>query len=272
MSITYRELRTSEEFEALVDLEMTVWQMDGRGAVPENIMQAIAHTGGSVMGAFDGEQMIGFALAFLAREDGEIYPWSHMAAVMPAYQSQGIGFRVKQAQRDWALRQGYERMGWTFDPLQRRNANFNLRHLGAFAQVYHINFYGEMRDGLNAGLPSDRLQVTWRLTSPRVVAHAEGATTLAVTEAMIEKAPFLLCADESGQPHAAPNTTLDAPVYRVQIPYDAPTMKQTQPELLFEWQLALRAALQAGFAQGYVAVDFHTENKCACYILQHQNG
>lgn len=267
MEIEYRELKTAAEFAALVDLEMIVWQMSARVAVPESIMQAIAHTGGSVIGAFAGGQLIGFALAFLAREQDDIYPWSHMAAVHPAYQSRGIGFQIKQRQRAWALRQGYRRMGWTFDPLQRRNAHFNLRQLGAAASAYHNNFYGEMTDGINAGLPSDRLQIDWQLDTPRTAAHAAGQITPLFEAAAEAATPFALLADDANAP-ALPPLTWDAPAYRVAIPLNAPLLKETQRDRLLAWQQALRQTLQAAFARGYRLVDFTTQGDQCWYIAQ----
>jgi predicted GNAT superfamily acetyltransferase len=265
--ITCRELTEPAEFDAVVDIEVLVWQMgDGRAAVPANLMQAVAHGGGSLIGAFEGETLVGFTMAFLARQGDAFFPWSHMAGVHPDHQSKGIGFALKQAQRLWALAQGYEQIGWTFDPLQRRNAVFNLQHLGALSYTYHANFYGEMQDGLNAGLPSDRLEVTWRLNDERVIACASGQKLPAIGA---ESSPFLLASGADGQ-LSAHEGALTEDHYRVEIPYDRGLLLQQHPARLRAWQLGIRSALQAAFAQGYAAVDFGSEGQRCWYVVQKQ--
>jgi predicted GNAT superfamily acetyltransferase len=264
MSLVYRELNTAAEYEAAVDLEMLVWQMDGRGAVPTHLMQAVAHSGGCVLGAFAAAHLVGLSLAFIARftPTAAYTLWSHLTAVHPAYQSQGVGYGLKQAQREWALAQGYTQIGWTFDPLQRRNAHFNLRRLGARVVQYHPNFYGEMQDGLNKGSPSDRLQVLWQLDSPRVLASLTNATAnLPVTEA-----PFLVWGDAAGNPHYAVPAAYSAAVYALEVPFDLASLKQHPPRLQ-AWHSAVRTAFLSAFAAGYVAVDFVTESTRAWYIL-----
>ncbi len=265
MTIVYRDIDAIADLEQLVDLETQVWQMAEREAVPVNILHAIAHSGGCVIGAYDGTKLIGFALAIIARENQIYYLWSHMAAVHPDYQSQGVGFQLKQQQRQWALARGYDTLRWTFDPLLRGNANFNLYRLGAIATVYHVNFYGEMRDGLNAGLASDRLEVTWHLHDARVIAHAQGQ--FAPHQAVFPS-HFLLRADETGNPVLSTQSTLHPATYGVQIPGDMPRLKQTQPALARTWQLALRDAMQTALAQGYTVVDFMEQGTTCAYILQ----
>jgi predicted GNAT superfamily acetyltransferase len=265
MTILYREIDNIADLEQLVDLETQVWQMAEREAVPVNILHAIAHSGGCVIGAYDGKKLIGFALALIARDNQTYYLWSHMAAVQPAYQAQGIGFQLKQQQRQWAVARGYDVLRWTFDPLLRGNANFNLHRLGAIATAYHVNFYGAMRDGLNAGLDSDRLEITWHLHTPRVMAHALG--TFAPFHAAFPT-EFLLKTDAGGAPvlHIPPR--LEAAIYGAEIPYDMQRLKQTQPDSASTWQKALREALQTALAMGYSVVDFIGHNGKCWYVLQ----
>lgn len=158
-TVEYRTIHSASEFDLAVNLEIEVWGLDPIDAVPTNIMHTIAMNGGVVIGAYIGEQLVGMSLALPLFCEGEWVLWSHMVGVHPEYRGQGIGFNLKQAQRRWALNHGYETMRWTFDPLQRGNANFNIRHLGAYSRKYHINLYGDMTDDINAGLPSDRLEV-----------------------------------------------------------------------------------------------------------------
>ncbi len=165
----YRVLETVPEFEQAAALEIAVWGIDPRDSVPVNLLRAIQHAGGLILGAYDGERIIGVALAFPARSEDDWVLWSHLTGVDRAYQGRGIGFAIKQQQREWALANGFEQICWTFDPLQRGNAHFNLRMLGATASRYHEDFYGMMVDEINrADLPSDRVEAVWRLRDSRV--------------------------------------------------------------------------------------------------------
>ena len=165
--ISIRELTTMAELNATVDLQRAVWGMHDAEAASPHTLRAIVHSGGAVFGAVarrvawtqtrrshvqKGERLVGFCFGFAAPRDGELWLWSHMAAVDPDLQGRGIGFRLKQAQRAWALKQGYRWMAWTFDPMQAGNANFNFNRLGVTARRYSADHYGEMQDGSQRGL------------------------------------------------------------------------------------------------------------------------
>jgi predicted GNAT superfamily acetyltransferase len=194
--------------------------------------------------------MIGIALAFPARSDHGWILWSHMTGVHRDYQAQGIGFELKQRQREWALANGYDEIRWTFDPLQRGNANFNLHLLGVTACQYHVNFYGVMADEINkADIPSDRIEAIWRLRET----HAE------TQNGADRPIPFLL-KDTGSLEIVALDETISE--YLVQIPNTLPR----DPEMLSAWRFALRQALMSAFQQGYHAVDFTNAN---AYLLRH---
>jgi predicted GNAT superfamily acetyltransferase len=263
--IQYRTLHTAADMEGVVDLEILVWGMVPRDAVPITLLIAISHHGGHVLGAYEGETLIGFSAAFISREAGELMLWSHMAAVHPAYQSQGIGFQIKQEQRTWALANGLTRMGWTFDPLQPRNAKFNLRQLGAVCRRYYPNFYGTMEDTLNAGampLPSDRLEATWHLDSPTAEALARGEQPLVP----VMMGPFLVERDHNDQIHAH-SATWDEKYYCIELPLESSIMRKNDPTKLLSWQSHIRETLQAAFDSGYAAVDFVIENGRGWYVV-----
>ncbi|MFN8560597.1 MAG: GNAT family N-acetyltransferase [Anaerolineae bacterium] len=167
--IQCRPLQDIDEFEAAYNLEIAVWGIDPSDAVPVNLLRALQHGGSSLLGAYDGARMVGVALAFPARVGERWVLWSHLTGIDRAYQGQGVGFALKLYQRQWALDNGYDEIRWTFDPLQRGNAHFNLRRLGATAERYYVNFYGVMIDEINhANVPSDRVEAVWRLRDPRV--------------------------------------------------------------------------------------------------------
>ena len=248
MAILYKPC-TNAEFDAVSDLEMLVWGMSERQSISSDVLNVLGHTGGGVLGAFDGEKLVAFTIAFATNEAGRL--WSHIAAVHPDYQSQGIGYELKHKQREWAVEQGYQRMSWTFDPLQRRNAYFNFHLLGAECQIYHENFYGEMSDGINAGLPSDRFEVLWHFDDkPRLIPPKEASF-------LLDASLKLLTPSEEW--------------HFVEIPYEIKALKAENMELAREWQLALRGVLQSAFAKGYRVVDFvnDREMRRAYYCLKY---
>jgi predicted GNAT superfamily acetyltransferase/predicted GIY-YIG superfamily endonuclease len=173
-----------------------------------------------------------------------------MAGVHPSYQGQGIGFQLKQLQREWARENGYNQIRWTFDPLQRGNANFNIHKLGTTANCYCINYYGEMNDGINAGLPSDRLEVNWQVKrKPRVSAQPKS----------VDEPAIWLRADPNNQPQICA-ANFELPAGYVEIPADIGQIKRANPEAALAWRLALREVLETGFRRGYTITDFRLSN------------
>lgn len=153
----------------MVELEFQVWGFRERDVVPSQMYVVAAKTGGQALGAFAGDRLAGFALAYAGIRDGSPYLHSHMAAVLPEYRNLGVGRRLKLAQRDDALARGIPLIEWTFDPLQTKNAYFNICRLGAVVRRYLLDVYGATSSPLHAGLPTDRLVAEWHLESPRVV-------------------------------------------------------------------------------------------------------
>jgi predicted GNAT superfamily acetyltransferase len=266
--IQYREIRETNELQRIVDMELAIWASGYESAVPHNMLVAIVHSGGMVIGADDGVQLVGFALALPARRPDGLILWSHMAGVLPSVQRQGIGLGLKLAQREWALAHDYSVIAWTFDPLQRGNANFNLRMLGGRGLSYHVNFYGDMLDGINAGMPSDRLEIVWSLHDPRVTQAAQGKQIEPLTTT-VSDTHFLLFADEHGNPH--PGYAISRPLteawYSIQIPYHIGALKRSDMALAKSWQIGLRQTMQTALSHGYVAVDFVTEGERCWYVM-----
>ncbi len=267
MTIHYRSLETIDDLEAVVDLEMSVWDLSARDATPSGLMHAMVNTGSLVVGAYDDNKLIGMALMFPSSRSNKKLLWSHMAAVHPDYQSQGIGFEIKQYQRKWALENGYLEIGWTFDPLQRGNANFNLHVLGCITNTYHENFYGEMTDGINKGLPSDRVEVIWKLRNQRVKRLGEGkqSTPLFTIPDHIDDNICLLRSVDS-QPLISKLSPLQN-IYLAEIPAKISALKEISKESSLEWRLALRDTCQVAFKAGYSARDFVAINGRYFYVL-----
>lgn len=167
------EVRTChgiEELRACVALQKEVWNFSDAELVPLRMFVVAEKIGGQVMGAFDEREMVGFALSIPGTRSGRVYLHSHMLAVRKEHRNGGLGQRLKLFQREEALARGIELIEWTFDPLEIKNAYFNIEKLGAIARRYNINQYGITSSPLQGGLPSDRLIAEWWLKSKRVEA------------------------------------------------------------------------------------------------------
>ena len=168
--ITIRSLHTLEDFHRCVQIAREVWADAELDSEPYVTYVIAHHTGGQVIGAFDGQTMVGFVKAFVGLRDKTTYIHSHMAAVLASHRDRRIGRQLKLAQREDALRRGVRLIEWTFDPLETKNAHFNINRLGAISRRYIPNFYGITTSPLHRGMPTDRLLVEWHLDSPRVLA------------------------------------------------------------------------------------------------------
>ena len=261
MPIHYRPIITSQEMEAVADLHKLVWSSDDRDIVPGHVLIAIQHAGGLVLGAFDAEQLVGFAIGFLGRHDGHLLLWSHEAGVHPAYQGRGIGAHLKWLQRELALADGLDCIAWTFDPLQAGNAKFNIHYLGAVCNIYHENVYGVMQDQLNAGLPSDRFEVRWWLNHEHVTSRMQQPP-----EETIDDLHRSLSSD-TGSPRIEAWPTSQQQTL-VEIPSDLNYLKRTQPETALAWRMATREVFNKLFGMGYTVTGFRRDRLGhPCYIL-----
>ena len=262
--IVIRELSSMDELLRTVELQKAVWGMEDFELSSPHTLRAIAHAGGCVIAAADGERLVGFCFGMAAWRWGELWVWSHMTGVRPQYQGRGIGLRLKLAQREWALARGFRQMAWTFDPLQSGNANFNFNQLGVSARMYSVNHYGDMQDGINAGLASDRLEAQWQLDAPNVVDMARGRRPEPDSAGDEQR---LVWVDDAGALRsAAPD--YDQARYTVEIPRDIAALKQRNLARAQAWQLAVRGALTALFDAGYVVSGFRRSGGKAWYVVR----
>ena len=230
--VTFRELASLAELKAAEDVQRAVW---GAGDMPDNadLMLAIQHEGGLVAGAFRDGQMLGFLFAFPSATPGLQH--SHRLAVLPSARGLRLGARLKWYQRDWCLARGIARVRWTYDPLRAVNAGLNVALLGGVSDTYLNDYYGAM-EGINSGLPSDRIMLDWPLDSEGVTARAEGRTPPAPWPARI-----------------------------IPIPRDIDALLRDDPDAALRARMELRAALTEGFAQGLRITGF--DGAAAAYHL-----
>jgi predicted GNAT superfamily acetyltransferase len=169
-------LRTPEELDVVDEVLSQTWGSAGK--TPLELLIAIAHSGGYVAAAYHGDTVVGASIGLLARHLDRPALHSHVTAVVPTVRHSGIGRTIKLHQRTWAIARGLEWITWTFDPLVRRNAWFNIALLGTEVHAYLPTFYGTMTDAINAGDESDRLQVTWDLSHEVPSTPRDGAAAL----------------------------------------------------------------------------------------------
>jgi predicted GNAT superfamily acetyltransferase len=175
-SIVVRKCSGTDEFRRCVALQQQVWNFSDAELVPLRMFVVADKVGGQVIGAFDGDDLVGFALSVPGHRNGHSYLHSHMAAVDERHRNSGVGRRLKLFQREEALSRNILLMEWTFDPLEIKNSFFNIRRLGAIARHYNINQYGVTTSSLHGGLPTDRLIAEWWLKSKRVEGLLQRAT------------------------------------------------------------------------------------------------
>lgn len=167
-SIAIRKIDSIDDLEKCVELQQLVWQFRDLDVIPRRMFIVARAVGGQIIGAFDNEKLVGYALAIPGVRNGKPYLHSHMLAVHPDYRNRGIGITLKFAQREDALIRGIDRIEWTFDPMQVKNAYLNIEKLGAVVCRYTPDFYGPSTSPLHGSLPTDRLHAEWWLLSHRV--------------------------------------------------------------------------------------------------------
>jgi chorismate synthase len=255
--IGIREARTRADYDACVELQRAVWRLEDLEVTSALQMIASTHAGGMVHLAQSADgRAIGFAYAIPAYKGGVPHLHSDMLAVLPERQAQGVGVRLKWAQRDAALARGLTLITWTYDPMQARNASLNLRRLGAVATEFVPDFYGITTSSLHHGLPTDRLLVRWELDSARVserAAQGEPPRTVpAPDHPRVNDVKW-----QAGWPVSSePRLDLDADELLLEIPPDWDVLCSAAPRVAQDWHGKARRAFEAYIGRGYAAADF----------------
>lgn len=244
------ELKDLDDLRALERLFAEVWERPGEPPIGSDVLMALVHSGNYVAGARLDDRIVGGLVGWFGGPPPDhLHLHSHILGVVAGSQVHGLGFDLKQHQRSWCLERGVNVIEWTFDPLVRRNAYFNLNKLGAEASDYLVNLYGEMRDGLNAGEESDRLLIRWRLDSQQAEAAAAGRPHDPSAEDLERwRIDSLLSVGPSSEPVTGSSS---ARVVMCQAPEDIVALRRTEPQLARAWRMAVRKTMTTAFDAGY---------------------
>lgn len=240
--ILIRHCHGIAEFEACVRVEREVWQSSDIDVVPIPLFVVASETGGQVLGAFHGADLVGFTMAIVGWRSRKPFLHSHMTALRDGYRDRGIGRRLKLFQRSDALARGIALVEWTFDPLVTKNAYFNFMRLGALARRYLPDAYGITTSPLHASLPTDRLVAEWHLRSPRVL------------QALGKKQAGAL--------------KLSKKAVHITIPSNIEELRTTHPSGARELQSEVRVEFLKRFAAGYTATAVLPSEGGTDYILE----
>jgi predicted GNAT superfamily acetyltransferase len=238
--IQVRPLTSHSEFEAAVDMQRRIWGFDDIELLPVRLFVTALKVGGQALGAFDGGRMVGFCLAIpgIGRR-GKIYLHSHMLGVLAECRNAGVGRKLKLAQRDDALAQGIDLIEWTFDPLELKNAWFNIERLGAIVRRFVPNQYGCTTSPLHAGLPTDRCVAEWWLKSRRVTDILAGEP-----------------ADHSGV------------AARIEVPAAIGSLKREHPAQARAIQTRVREEFLRHLSNDLAVTGFERGPEACCYVLE----
>ena len=260
--VKVREVGALSDLDAVYRLYNAIWRPDPKNPpVTSELLRAFSKSGNYVAGAFDGDELVGACVGFFGAPADEALH-SHIAGVSGTARGRNVGLALKVHQRAWSMLRGVSAVAWTFDPLVRRNAYFNLVKLAARPEEYLTNFYGGMHDSINAGDDSDRLLVHWHLEDPSVVAACVGTTT--APDAETERAAgaaIALGASALGGPMPG---TLDAQTLLVAIPADIEGLRLSDPGCAKDWRIAVREVLGALLADGARVTGF---DRAGWYVL-----
>ncbi|MFW6033503.1 MAG: GNAT family N-acetyltransferase [bacterium] len=243
--VLVRALSGLHDVRAATALFDEVWRpAAGQSMVPVDHALALSHAGNHIGGAFDGSRLVGASLGFFGAPPG-VSLHSDLVGVRDGVRGRGVGLALKLHQRAWALRQHLSTITWTFDPLVRRNAFFNLVRLGARPREYLVDFYGDIDDGINAGQGSDRLFLEWPLAAPEVVSRCAGRHVPPDIDSLrAGGAAEALYETAAGRPAAAPEKVRSRTgVLLVRVPDDIEMLRRTRPNVAREWRLAVRDVL-----------------------------
>lgn len=292
---TIRILETTQDLQAVQEITSLVWGKDD--VVPIHLLVTVAHNGGLIIGAFIKELLGGFVFGFpgliSTSERLQVKHCSHMMAVRPELQNQGVGYALKRAQWQMVRRQGLELITWTYDPLLSKNGYLNIARLGAVCSTYFRDHYGEMIDRQNIGVPSDRFQVELWVNSTRVrdkmskrprrqldLAHYHSAGASIINPTHLDDEGLPRPPDSDWTPerisevldqNSRPDTKQPS-LFLLEIPTNFKQLKAVDQELAVVWRKQTRALFEDLFSRGYIVTDsvyLRGTHPRSFYVLSH---
>lgn len=252
--------RTLDDYAACTEIQREVWTCQDIEIVPAFFLLAADHHGGLSLAAYNNlGDMIGFVSSIMGMLGGEPIHYSYLLGVRKAYRNFDVGFKLKLAQRKEVLKRKIRTIAWTFDPMQPLNAYFNLGKLGARAEEYRENYYGETTSILDKGLPTDRIMARWNLTDRQVEARLETGPPRLDLRKELKRFPVINRLEEIAPAmmtcsHVKPDFDADRVLF--EIPYNLPDIKSRNLGIALEWQGKMRQVFRAYFRKGYAATDF----------------
>jgi predicted GNAT superfamily acetyltransferase len=252
-----RKIVTPREYLQVEEAQRRVFGFPDREIVPLNELVPIQKIGGYVFGAFEGRKLVAFCFGCPGFKDGRTFHYSRMLGILPECQDSGIGTRMKLAQREFVLKQGLDLVTWTFDPLQSRNAYFNLEKLGVLVREYHVNLYAQSESRFNRGLDADRFTAEWWIRSKRV------------RDRVVGKRP---AHDLDAYEPVPSRRKACRPRLSVEIPDDIDALKKVDLRRARLWRSRTREAFLDLFKRGYVITGFASrpgpEGRRGFYLLE----
>jgi predicted GNAT superfamily acetyltransferase len=264
-TISIEKITEIRDFYRCEELQRQVWGMGDTSVVPVHLLLTAQKNGGLVLGAFDEQgTMVGFVFGFLGMTDqGQVKHCSHMAGLLPDYQGQQIGYRLKLAQREHVLAQGLDLATWTYDPLEGTNASLNIGKLGVICRTYLPDIYGDTGIQLHLGLPTDRFEVEWWVRSRRVKERLESHHDKLTLDKALDIGAERANRTEFDRRGLLRSETDDrapgAEAVLIEIPADFQAIKSADMGLAREWRAQTREIFKNCFGVGYVATEFISE-------------
>lgn len=266
VNYTISSLHSIKQLQEVQALEKLIWNME---PIPIHQTLTADKNGGILLGAYDNNELIGFSYGFAGFSNGTSYLCSHMLGIHPDYQGKGIGAVLKEAQKEEAIKLGYELITWTYDPLESINAYLNLTKLKAICSTYIENCYGDMEDNLNHGLPTDRFQVEWWISSKHLKNpnHWKVDLQYLLSEWDLNSSGYPRLTNENLSLLDTGETLL------LPIPKNFQEIKKDSFKLALEWRKRTRILFQTAFQQGYAAVEIiqNSDLPVHYYVLVNKN-
>ena len=258
--ISIRPIGSLSDLRRCHEIQRAVWGYSDLMVFPYTILISMQHNGGVLLGAYVNDELVGFVVGYLGMAGAKLYLFSQRMGVLPDYQSEGLGYHLKIAQREQMLRQGIDIIVWTYDPLEGRNATLNIEKLGGIVRSYARDIYGYVQNPLQTGLATDRFLLEWHLMSDRVRTRVRGYYQRPRAEDWLggDDMPLVNYAAWEGnipRPLAA-DLEIEHTHVLVQVPPNLQRIKRYDLDTARRWRTITRTIFESYFQRGYVVTGF----------------